>query len=195
MSDREVLLRSFVLVRGSDTGTDGRTLQIRAVPWDTETQIGSAMWESFQRGAFDPQMRAAHRVPLTLGHPPARGPDVVPMTDRLVGRLVTMDNTDDGLVVQARMATSSVANEALALVNDGMIDQVSVGFIPIKTSTQQRATGGKLYRRESARLDHLALLGLTEGAYGEGAKILSVREKSGPTLDDLRAIVDRLPKV
>lgn len=180
MTDREVLIRECVIVRGSDTGTDGRTLHIRAVPWETEAQIGPTTWEVFARGAFAKQAAQVHRVPLTLGHP--RPGDSIAST--LIGRLASMVEGADGLDVQARMGTSSAANDALALVNDGVLDQVSVGFIAVGTAKSQRPGGGQVVRREMARLDHLALVG--EGAYGPAARVLAVREASGPSIEDLR---------
>lgn len=184
----EILTRSFALVRAA-TGDDGRTLSIRAVPWDTEIQIAPGEWESFDRHAFDPQLPAASRLTLTLGHP--RPGDLI--TDSLIGRLASMEARDDGLHVQARVATTNAANEALTLVNDGVLDQVSIGFVDLKPTKLQRQGGGALWRRLAARLDHLALV--AAGAYGEGAKVLAVREEqepTGPRLDDLRGVCTRL---
>lgn len=184
----EVLTRSYALVRAA-TADDGRTLAIQAVPWDTEIQIGPGEWESFDRAAFDPQLPAASRLTLTLGHP--RPGDL--LTDSLIGRLASMEAGPEGLLVQARVASTGVANEALTLVNDGILDQVSIGFIDLKPTKQQRQGGGTLWRRVAARLDHVALV--AAGAYGDGAKVLAVRqeeERTGPTLADLRASCVRL---
>lgn len=182
----ELHTRSFALVRNAAAGDDGRTLSIRAVPWDTEIQIGPAEFESFDRGAFDAQLRAAGRLKLTLGHPKPGDR----LTDSLIGNLTAMEARADGLHVQARVASSSAATEALALVNDGVLDQVSIGFIDLRSKREPRP-GGTLFRRMAARLDHLALVG--EGAYGEGAKVLAIREEpTGPTLADLRAVCTRI---
>ena len=192
MTDREVLIRECVIVRGSDTGTDGRTLHIRAVPWETEAQIGPSTWEVFTRGAYAKQVSSAHRVPLLLGHP--ANTSVASMTaaellSGLVGRITSMVEGVDGLDVQARMGTSAAANDALALVNDGVLDQVSVGFAPIATATEKRAAGGQVVRRNRVNLDHVALLG--SGAYGDAARVLAVRSASGPSIDDLREACKR----
>jgi uncharacterized protein len=180
----DVLIRSFALVRGAST-EDGRTLSIRAVPWDTEIQIGPGTVESFDPHSFDGQLRAANRVKLTLGHP--KPGDL--LTNSLIGSLSAMEARSDGLHVQARMATSTVANEALTLVNDGVIDQVSIGFIDVRTDRSRRGDTTVL-RRTAARLDHLALVGA--GAYGDGAKVLAVRDNDGPSLADLREMCARL---
>jgi HK97 family phage prohead protease len=185
----ELHVRSFALVRNAATSEDGRTLSIRAVPWDTEIPLGADQWESFDPHAFDAQLRAANRVKLTLGHP--RPGDR--LTDSLIGSLQAMSAGPDGLDVEARVASSSAANEALALVNDGVLDQVSIGFFDLRTDRQKRAAGGTLHRRVAARLDHLALVG--EGAYGEAAKVLAVRAAEDANvlrLADLRQLVDRL---
>lgn len=176
----EILIRSFALERAAlvEDG-DGRTLAIRAVPWDTEVRISATEWESFDPHAFDAQIRAANRVPLTLGHPASSNGSVnspeVDLRSILIGGLTAMESRAEGLHVTARAATTAVANDALTLYNDGVLDQVSVGFIPVPRGTvrSERAGGGVLLRRVAARLDHLALV--VRGAYGDDAKILAAR--------------------
>ncbi len=200
----EILIRSFALERAAlvEDG-DGRTLAIRAVPWDTEVRISATEWESFDPRAFDAQIRAANRVPLTLGHPASSNGSVnspeVDLRSILIGGLTAMESRGDGLHVTARAATTAVANDALTLYNDGVLDQVSVGFIPEPRGTvrQERAGGGVLLRRVAARLDHLALV--VRGAYGAEAKILAARAEDdeaetrapeGPTPAERRAAAD-----
>lgn len=203
MSD--ILIRSFALERAAlvEDG-DGRTLAIRAVPWDTEIRISATEWESFDPHAFDAQIRAANRVPLTLGHPASSNGSVnspeVDLRSILIGGLTAMESRGDGLHVTARAATTAVANDALTLYNDGVLDQVSVGFIPVPrggTVRQERAGGGVLLRRVAARLDHLALV--VRGAYGVDARILAARAEDdevatkapeGPSPAELRAAAD-----
>lgn len=200
----DILIRSFTLERAAlvEDG-DGRTLAIRAVPWDTEVRISATEWESFDPHAFDAQIRAANRVPLTLGHPASSNGSVnspeVDLRSILIGGLTTMESRSDGLHVTARAATTAVANDALTLYNDGVLDQVSVGFIPLAkgTARQERAGGGVLLRRVAARLDHLALV--VRGAYGADAKILAARAEDdeaemkppeGPSPAEQRAAAD-----
>jgi HK97 family phage prohead protease len=183
----EILIRSYALERAVTSEGDGRTLSIRAVPWDTEAVIGPDTVEVFDPGAFDKQIRAARHIKLTLGHP--RPGDL--LTNSLIGSVSALESRKDGLHVQARMASSSTATEALALVNDGVLDQVSIGFVNHGTEVRKLDNGGTVLRRMVAHLDHLALV--DAGAYGEGAKVLAVREEpTGPTLADLRALAARL---
>jgi uncharacterized protein len=167
----DVLIRSYSLdgAQVDDTG-DGRTLLVRAVPWNTEARIGPNELEVFDPAAFNAQMRAAFRLPLTLGHP--RNGQLI--TDTLIGRLESMVSAPEGLMVRARVSTTQAANDALTLLNDEIIDQVSVGFVDQKTERSRRG-GMTVLRRMSARLDHLALV--PTGAYGEGAKVLAIREE------------------
>ena len=186
----EILIRSFTLERATATG-DGRTLVMRAVPYEYPIDLGPGVREVFTRGAFDHQVRggasAAGRIKLTLSHP--KPTDV--LTNSLIGSLTRMEDRADGLHVEARMASTTVANEALTLVNDGLLDQVSIGFLDQGTVTQSDG-GVKLFRRQKAHMDHLALLA-GNGAYGDGAKVLAVREEpSGPTLVELRQLQNRL---
>jgi len=170
----EILYRSYGLVQARAAEGDGRTLDIRAVPWDTEIQVGPAEWESFDRGAFDAQLRAADRIKLTLGHP--RPGDR--LTDSIVGRVTGMRVEDDGLHLETRMASTPTASDALALVNDEALDEVSIGFLDIFTDRSDRPGGGRLLRRTAARLHHIALV--ADGAYGQGARVLAVREHADP---------------
>ena len=187
LTDRStVLIRSWSLERTAETDGDGRSLLIRAVPYDYEAQIAQQVWENFAPGSFDHQLPAMHRVKLTLGHPK---PGQL-LTDSLIGIFSTAGADKTGLQLHARMATTATANEALTLVNDGVLDQVSVGFRALSTERSKRAAGGTLLRRTKAQLDHVALV--YEGAYGEGAKILAVRDNEGPTLADVRALRERL---
>lgn len=183
----EILIRSYALERAKvdDADGDGRTLEMQAVPWEVEASIGPDTVEVFDPGAFDAQLRAANRLKLTLGHP--RSGDLI--TNSLIGSLQAMESRDAGLWVRARVASSSTAGEALALVNDGVLDEVSVGFIDLRTERSTR-DGVKVLRRMSARLDHLALV--PSGNFGEHAKVLAVRDDSGPSIDDLRALAERL---
>jgi uncharacterized protein len=186
----EILIRSYALERAVASDGDGRTLSIRAVPWDTETQLATDVWEAFDSHAFDAQLRAAARLKLTLGHPSGGL-----LTDSLIGNLGSMESRADGLHLEARVASSTTAGQALALVNDGVLDQVSIGFIDLRTERSKRGDGGTLLRRMAARLDHVALVGT--GQYGEGAKVLSVRDEieameRRPALAHLRALVERL---
>lgn len=184
----EILIRSYALERAkmSDDG-DGRTIEMQAAPWDVEAVIAPNTVEVFDRHSFDAQLRAANRVKLTLGHP-RRDQKI---TDSLIGNLAVMESRDAGLWVQARMATSATAGEALALARDGVLDQVSIGFIDLRTEEEVRDDGVKVLRRMAARLDHVALV--PSGNFGDHAKILAVREtQPGPGLADLRALAQRL---
>lgn len=182
----EVQFRSFSLERAS-LDDDGRTIEMQAIPWDTEAAIGPDVVESFDRHSFDAQLRAANRVPLTLGHPKPG----MKITDTHIGRLTDMEARKSGLWVRARAATSTTARETMTLVNDGVLEEVSVGFIDMRTERENRDDGTRHMRRMAARLDHLAIV--PAGNFGEKAKILAVREAAPrTTLAELRALATEL---
>jgi len=181
-----VLIRNYTLERAKvDADDDGRTIEMQAVPWDVEAVVGPDTVEVFDRHAFDAQLRAANRLKLTLGHP--RPGQLI--TDSLIGGLREMESRDTGLWVRARVASSRMAGEALALVNDGVLDEVSIGFVELRTDRADR-DGVRVLRRMAARLDHIALV--PSGNFGEQAKILAVRDNDGPALADLKALAQRL---
>lgn len=190
MSD--IIVRQFHLERvGIENTGDGRTLTIRAVPWDVEVPVGPNEVESFDPAAFDHQAPAAFRVKLTLGHP-KEGQRI---NDYLVGGLRSMASGPDGLMVEARLAKTPAADDALALYEAEALDEVSVGFVDLGTKVTRRGNT-KVLRRVKANLDHLALV--PAGAYGKvGAKVLAVREEpevTGPRLADLEAWAKRLAR-
>lgn len=185
----EILVRQFHLERATiSSDDDGHTMTMRAVPWDVEAPIGPNAVELFDRSAFNAQVPAAHRIPLTLGHPK----DGMRVNDYLIGRFRSMEAGDDGLMVEARVARTQAGEEALQLYADGALDEVSVGFRDLGTRESRRGVV-RVYRRMKAHLDHLALV--PSGAYGEvGAKVLAVREAAdgAPRLADLREWADRV---
>jgi HK97 family phage prohead protease len=183
----DILVRHFALERAEVGGDDGRTLEIKAVPYGHEVLLESGELETFAPGAFQRQLSAMHRVKLTLQHP-SRSPGQ-PLTNILVGGIKEGWETPDGLYVRARMGTSTVANDALALVNDGILDEVSVGFADLGTKRGRR-NGRTTLLRQRGHMDHLALV--PAGAYGQAAKVLAVRDDNGPDLAYLRAEVERL---
>lgn len=183
----EILVRQFHLERADvATDGDGHTLVMRAVPWDQEATIGPNTVELFDRGAFNAQVPAAHRVPFTLGHPK----EGMKLNDYLIGRFLSMTPDDDGLNVEARVARTTAGEEALQLYADGVLDEVSIGFRDLGTKETRRGVT-RVLRRMKAHLDHLALV--PSGAYGQvGAKVLAMRDTTGPTLADLQEWAGRV---
>ncbi len=178
-----VVHRRAVLAR--EATADGRSVTMLAVPWDAEIRLSATEVESFARGAFDEQIRAGARPVFTLNHMRSD----VKLTDQVIGKVTSMRSTAEGLQVSVRMASTSTAVDALALIADGVLNEVSIGFVPQDTLRSRRPDGSTLLRRTRARLDHIAAV--LNGAYGPaGAKVLGVRTDP-PAVAELRAVVAR----
>lgn len=163
-------------------GGDGRTLYGLAVPWARPIEVRSeGITEQFARGAFDAQLRAVDRVRLWREHQKLGG--------TLIGRLDLMRTDAAGQYVEARVARTEAGDETLALVDDGALDEWSVGFRP----GQNRKLPSGILERVTAHMSELAVT--MAGAYGEAAAIAGVRsaEPEHPNLDRARQLAAGLP--
>ena len=159
---------------------DGRTIVGLAVPYDVEQKIAPGLIEVFRRGAFADVIRAPFRVKLLHGHDAQALP---------LGRATLLKETDKGLYAEFRVSNTRAGDEVLTLVKDGALDQLSIGFMPLKN--KKRADG--VIERLKAHLAEVSLV--TFGAYGELASVTGVRtinESQSPRLDSAREILTKL---
>ena len=165
---------------------EGRTIYGIAVPYDKEQRVGSDMVEVFRKGAFADIMKAAHRVKLLRNH------DV----NNPIGRATVLRETDEGLYAEFRVSKTREGDDALELVKDGALDQLSIGFQPIKN----RKRGDGVIERLKAHLAEVSLV--TFGAYGDAAAVSGVRSAEEqeeetyetPRLDAARLILNALQR-
>jgi HK97 family phage major capsid protein len=142
-----------VLVR-EDAEGDGRTVELRLVPWDVVTDTPQGR-ESFARGAFD----GVDPTRVTIEAQRHGGP--------LVGRGLALDQRSDAAYLTARIAPVPAGDELVTLVREGVLRDVSVAFIPQKT---RKARGALV--RQAVDLRRVAIL--ERGAY-PGAEVVAVR--------------------
>lgn len=161
-------------------GGDGRTLAGIIVPWNRPTRINPQLTEEFLAGAFDRQVKAPGRVPLAREH--------LPLGGQLIGRVTMLRNDGKGLYAEARVATTALGEETLALLREGALDHWSIGF----RETQSVRTSQGVTQRKKAQLTELAIV--MEGAYGDHAKVLAMRGTDArPGLDSARKVLEGLP--
>jgi len=178
MSTNEI--RSYALdleIREDENG--GRTIYGIAVPYDKEQRVSGDTTEVFRRGAFADVIKAAHRVKLLRNHE-SKNP---------IGRATLLRETDQGLYAEFKVSRTREGDDALELVKDGALDQLSIGFMPIKN---RKRTDGVIERLKA----HLAEVSLvTFGAYGDLATVNGVRSQEPlgtPRLDAAKAILDAI---
>ena len=179
MSEEKMENRNYSVNLELRANSDGRTIFGIAVPYNKEQRITSTMIEVFRKGVFSEVIKAPHRVKLLRGHG----------ENNVLGRATLLKETDDGLYAEFKISKTREGDEALELVKDGALDQLSVGFMPIKN--KKRPDG--VMERIKAHLAEVSLV--TFGAYGEMAAITGMREgqpQLTPRLDEARKILNAI---
>jgi HK97 family phage prohead protease len=181
MPDEKMESRNYSVNLELRANSDGRTIFGIAVPYNKEQRITNTMIEVFRKGVFSEVIKAPHRVKLLRGHG----------ENNVLGRATLLRETDDGLYAEFKISKTREGDEALELVKDGALDQLSVGFMPIKN---KKRTDGVMERLKA----HLAEVSLvTFGAYGELASVTGMREGQPhltPRLDEARKILDAIQR-
>lgn len=158
-------IRSFtpeLEIRAASKGGDGRTIEGIAVPYGRRQRIDSTLTEQFARGAFNAQLGAANRVRFTREHMAYGG--------ALIGRAVELRDDAAGLWGAWRVSATPAGDETLTLVEDGVLDELSIGF----RERQNRRLEDGTIERVTAHLVEVSLV--LQGAYGRGALVSAVRE-------------------
>lgn len=154
--------------------SDGRTVVGLAVPFNAATEIGSPMGtyvETFRAGAFARTIaERGDRVKFLALHNDQQMP---------LGRATVLREEARGLVAELRVSKTAAGDEALALINDGALDALSIGFTPVRDQwTSDRSSVDRL----EVRLHEISIV--NAGAYA-GARVLAVRSETptGPPAD------------
>ena len=161
---------SFAAVEIRAAG-DGRTIVGCAVPFDKPTDVGGYR-EQFTRGAFARTIaeRGAGRVKVLAQHAASVNP---------IGRAVVLREDPAGLHVELKISRTQLGDECLALVADGALDGLSIGFQPLR-AVHNPSTG--VVERTEVRLDEISLVSFP--AY-DGARVLAVRAATPQQQHDL----------
>ena len=146
-----MITRSFE-IRATDA--EQRTVEGIAVPYNDTIDIGGGMKERFAPGAVD--LNAD--VKLFRDH------------KEIIGLVTKMEDSEEGLIIRAKISETSLGNETLNLVKDGAIRSFSVGFIPVIDEKKDNTI-----IRKKVDLKEVSLVAFP--AY-EKAEVLSVREEN-----------------
>jgi HK97 family phage prohead protease len=147
----EMITRSFE-IRATDA--EKREVSGMAVPYNDTIDIGGGWSERFEKGAVD--LNAD--VKLFRDH------------EDIIGVVTEMTESDEGLLIKAKISETVLGNETLNLVKDGAIRSFSVGFIPVTDVKQD-----KTIIRKKVNLKEVSLVAFP--AYDK-AEVLSVREET-----------------
>lgn len=141
-----------------EVNTETREFSGLAVPYGEVTTVGDYR-ESFAKGAFADGSEAT----LFYGHDHRNG-------GLPVGKLIASKNTDAGFEITGRLSQTPKADEVYALMRDGVLNKMSVGFEPGKHSTVDGVV-----IRTAATLKEVSIVPMP--AYA-GANISQVRDES-----------------
>lgn len=162
----DVIYRAFTPDLEVRSGGNGRTIVGIAVPYGRPQWINPALTEQFRRGAFNGQLRAAHRIPFAREH--------LPLGGTLIGRTTMLRDDAAGLYGEWRISKTPAGDETLELVRDGVLSQLSIGF----RERTNAPLPGRVVERVTAELREVAVV--MEGAYGEHALVAAVRAAGLP---------------
>lgn len=147
----------------------GRTIFGRAVPYSTPTEIddGSGRYtEIFAPGAFARSIRErGEKIRLFVQHDQRRLP---------IGKATELREELDGLHAAFVLPATRDADDALELVRTGVVDGLSVGFVPVRDEKRS----GRVVRLE-ASLREVSLV--HSPAYAD-ALVAGVRSTARPSL-------------
>ena len=150
----------------------------RAVPYGHPTELMPGLREVFRRGAFAAQVKDPGRVKIAYRH------------GDIIGRAVDLEEREDGLWLRGRIMAHDdrpLARQALADLRDGLIDELSVGFAPVKGGTTVTEDDlGVLWEQTRASLREVSVI--PWGAYGRKAKVTAVRRES----DGVRVLAEQI---
>jgi len=145
-----LITRSFE-IRATDT--EKREVSGVAVPFNETIDIGGGWTERFEKGAVDLEAD----VKLFRDH------------KEIIGKVTRMEESDEGLLISAKISDTTLGNETLELVKDGAIRSFSVGFIPVVDEKKE-----KTIVRKKVDLKEVSLVAFP--AY-ENASVTEVREE------------------
>jgi Escherichia/Staphylococcus phage prohead protease len=179
--ERVTFVRSFELPLAD--AWDGRTLDVRVVPYNVPTTVAdpprfTPYRESFLRGAFEKQLTTPgrDRVWLNVEHEQGfRG---------AIGRSLKFSDHEDGLHGSFGVLENADGDKALSLIRDGFLTGLSLEF---KALASRRLNG--VVERVRAQLDAVSLCRFP--AYA-GAEVLAVREEPEEELVEEEAVAVEL---
>lgn len=144
--------------------TDTREFVGIGVPWEKPAEIRDwlgSYTETFQRGSVT--VPESGKVLLYWRH------------DEPIGLLAEHSDTEEGWEIRGRISKTARGDEAYELLRDGVVTELSIGFIPVR-HTEDDKTGD--IRRTEVIAHEVSLVPF--GAYGSNAKVSEVRHETNP---------------
>lgn len=162
-----------IISRTAQFTHEGRTLEGLALSWDVPVSVSDdgqrTYLEEYDRSCCDQTLSGRPTRPLGIMHPWSPGARTSPIP---LGA-VDFKRSAEGLVFSAKVSRTVAGDEALELVRDGALGDVSISARPIRQS-QRPSPRGMVVRRLEIALRELSLAPNGMGARPE-AKVLVMR--------------------
>jgi len=110
--------RAFT-IRADDAAAEPRTVRGLAVPYGVEIELFDGYFETIAPGALADRADDATSLKLFYRH------------NEPIGLITSASETAEGVEIEARFSDTQAARDAYQLVRDGVIDRLSIGFIPL----------------------------------------------------------------
>lgn len=183
---------TLIIRTANNTSHTGRTLEGVAFDWETPVLVNDdgrrSYFEEFDRTCCDATLSVRSRLALGVMHPWSPEPDgSTKRVSQLPVGAVDFTRSAEGLVFIARLSRTREGDEALELLNDGALGDVSIGAKAVRSASRYSPRGTVVRRMEIA-LRELSLAPPGMGARPE-AKVLVMRTATvtagTPRLDHL----------
>jgi len=145
-------------------GGDGRMVHGILVPFGKTQRIHDGLTERVMPGSADHQLRTPRMMKFAREH--------IRLGGTLIGRAHELRNDASGLWGALRASKTPAGDEAITLVEDGALDELSIGFRAVRS---RRAEDGVV---ERVRIDVLETALVLEGAYGRSARVTALRSQA-----------------
>lgn len=138
-----------------------RTIEGLAVPYERETKLAPGYYETIAADAYQPD-GGVGQVKLLWRHGEVIGAG-------------TATSGPDGVTIHARLSQTSAGDDAYQLLKDGVVDSLSIGFIPLEYEETWNDDGSLHVRQKLIDIKEVSLVPWP--AYDD-AKVTKVREKT-----------------
>lgn len=147
---------------------DQGTVECVLVSYEREALVDEGLAEVFTRGAFKAACGNPSRVKVT---------DQQHNRGVVIGHAVDLDDRTDGLYGNLRVADTAAGRDVLTLLRCGTLTELSIEFRAQRQHMRYTRRADDLLVRH----DRAVLVGVSPvsaGAYGEGSRVLSVRDSA-----------------
>ena len=165
---------SALELRAAETDDAPRTVRGLAVPYGVEIELFDGYFETIAPGALADRAEDATSLKLFYRH------------NEPIGLITSITETAKGIEIEARFSDTQAARDAYQLVRDGVIDRLSIGFIPLAFERTEDEAG---VHTTITSLDLREVSLVPFPAY-DGATVTEVREqpttteRNTPTMTD-----------